>query len=280
MISESHSVPKNTSITWLISLPISIFADDILNRIQLWSTMICIDHSLSPSYLSLFFSIHNMIRMYPIIIVAIPRWLLIQIIYSLPVLVYHDLVVVIIGTSVVLSGGGASGCFGWVLGSWSWSTDFITLDVLLLLLVVLLLVLGVALTCVFSSASLFCFVVFSLLVCAILLEVWLLKRHTIIIKHNLFIRTAPRIILSILLISLTKPLLRRDLLRFHWHLASNFLLTGSISHLSIVMLIFNFLETFISYAWFRYLFWDLAFTIFYWFLGVVCSAVVGLGCRS
>ena len=74
--------------------------------------MICIDHSLSPSYLSLFFSIHNMIRMYPIIIVAIARWLLIQIIYSLPVLVYHDLVVVIIGTSVVLSGGGASGCFG------------------------------------------------------------------------------------------------------------------------------------------------------------------------
>jgi len=74
--------------------------------------MICIDHSLSPSYLSLFFSIHNMIRMYPIIIVAIPRWLLIQIIYSLPVLVYHDLVVVIIGTSVVLSGGGASGGFG------------------------------------------------------------------------------------------------------------------------------------------------------------------------
>ena len=58
-----------------------------------------------------------MIRMYPIIIVAIPRWLLIQIIYSLPVLVYHDLVVVIIGTSVVLSGGGASGCFGGVLGS-------------------------------------------------------------------------------------------------------------------------------------------------------------------
>lgn len=68
MISKSHSVPENTSITWLISLPISILSNYILYGVQLRSTMIGINDSLRSSYLSLLFSIHDMIRMDSIII--------------------------------------------------------------------------------------------------------------------------------------------------------------------------------------------------------------------
>ena len=242
--------------------------------------MVSIDDSLCSSYLSLFFSIHYMVGMNPItVVVVLVCWLLIQIIYSLAVLIYHDLVVVVISTSIILCGSCVSSCFVRFLSSRAWSWDFITLNVLLLLLMVLLCVLGIMIAWVFGSASLLRFVIFSLLICTILLCILLLKRHTIIIQHNLFIRTASCIILSILLIGLTKPFLCRYLLTLSCYLSTNFLLTGSISHLSIVMLIFNFLQTFISYAWFIRLFWDNTFPIFYWFLGVVRSSIVGLGCR-
>jgi len=70
MISKSHSVPKNASITWLISLPISILSNYILYRVQLRSTMIGINHSLRSSYLPLLFSIHDVIRMDSVIIIS------------------------------------------------------------------------------------------------------------------------------------------------------------------------------------------------------------------
>ena len=70
MISKSHSIPKNASITWLISLPISILSNYILYRVQLRSTMIGINHSLRSSYLPLLFSIHNVIRMNSVIIIS------------------------------------------------------------------------------------------------------------------------------------------------------------------------------------------------------------------
>ena len=58
-------------------------------------------------------------------------------------------------------------------------------------------------------------------------------------------------------------------------------MTWSITHFPIVMLNFNFLQTFISYAWFIGLFSNLIFTIFYWFLSVISPSIVWcIGCRS
>lgn len=61
MISESHSVPKQCSITRLCRLPISVFTYNILDCVKFTSTVIGINNDLCPSQLSLFIPVHNMI---------------------------------------------------------------------------------------------------------------------------------------------------------------------------------------------------------------------------
>jgi len=66
MITKCHTVPEDGPFTRLICLPIAIFADNILDSVQLSSTMICIEHNLLASDLCLLFSIHQMVWMYTI----------------------------------------------------------------------------------------------------------------------------------------------------------------------------------------------------------------------
>jgi hypothetical protein len=143
--------------------------------------MISIDNSLCSPYLSLFFTIHNMIWMNSIISTLVRN--LIEIIYALTILVYHYLIVpgrirVILICSRICS------CFRRILTSsrWTWTWNFITLNVLLLLLMILLLILLCIWALIFVCTSLFSFIVFSLLILIVLILVFMLiECHTIII---------------------------------------------------------------------------------------------------
>jgi hypothetical protein len=62
MIPQSHAIPQNSSISWLISFPISIFANNILNGIKFTATMIRINNNLLPPQSRLLISVHKMIN--------------------------------------------------------------------------------------------------------------------------------------------------------------------------------------------------------------------------
>ena len=160
--------------------------------------MVSVDNDLRSSYFSLFFSIHNMIRIYSIRTTSMIWiiWYLIQIVYSLAILIYHNLIVCIVLTTetclILWIYSSLFLAFGYV--TWAWSWNLVTLNILLLLLVARLLKLYVTLACVFDCASLFCFVVFTLLVLSCVLEVLLLKCNAVIIQNYLFVRTASWIV--------------------------------------------------------------------------------------
>ena len=198
MISKCHAIPQNASISRLIRLSISIFTYNVLNRIQFRPTMVSIYHNLTTSYLPLFFSVHEMVLMYSIWTVWIVC-LLIQIIYSLSVLINHHLIVVvgvlISKTGLVCRGVSGSSRF-LVFGRnvRTWTGNLVALNVLLLLLVTLLLVLAVTLTRVFGWTSLLSFIIFTLLVLGCVLLVLLLKCYAVIVQNYLFVRTASRVV--------------------------------------------------------------------------------------
>lgn len=61
VISQGHAVPQDGAVSRLICLFVSVFANDILNRVKFTSTMICIDNYISFSNFGLLLSIHQMI---------------------------------------------------------------------------------------------------------------------------------------------------------------------------------------------------------------------------
>jgi hypothetical protein len=61
VISQSHAIPQDRSISWLICLFVPILANDILNCVKLTSAMIGIDNYICFSYLCLLLSIHQMV---------------------------------------------------------------------------------------------------------------------------------------------------------------------------------------------------------------------------
>ena len=61
MVSERHAVPKNAAISRLIGVPVSIFANDILNRVQLSPAMIGVDDYLLSLEFALFISVHEVV---------------------------------------------------------------------------------------------------------------------------------------------------------------------------------------------------------------------------
>jgi len=63
VISQGHAVPQDGAVSRLICLFVSVFANDILNRVKFTSTMICIDNYISFSNFGLLLSIHQMIWM-------------------------------------------------------------------------------------------------------------------------------------------------------------------------------------------------------------------------
>ena len=63
VVSQSHSVPEDAPITWLGGFPISILADDVLNRIQLAPAVIGVNNNLGSPEFRLLFPVHDMILM-------------------------------------------------------------------------------------------------------------------------------------------------------------------------------------------------------------------------
>jgi len=146
--------------------------------------MVCVYNSLRSSNFSLFFSVHYMICMNSII--CLPLILitctLIYLTNPLPILINHDLVVVIRRSKILILILCPS-LFTILLIILTRAWYFITLNILLLLLMVLMLVLLSILTLVLFCSSFFSFVIFSLLILIVLsiLEVLLLKSNAVII---------------------------------------------------------------------------------------------------
>ena len=173
--------------------------------------MIRINYNLSPSNFSLFLSIHKMILMNLIIAwwkLIVTATNLVQIINALSKLIYHYLIIGIrisVATIVVVSLLCAWTLLYLVLLIWwgtsslrlSWTWNFITLNILLLLNLLLLILLG-RLTCILYLTSLFCFILITLLLICIRINLlrWCLKCNRIIVLDNLFL-TCSRIKLFI-----------------------------------------------------------------------------------
>ena len=77
MISKSHSIPENSTISWLICLSISILSYYILDSIKFTSAMASINYNLRSSQYGLLPSIHQMIRMNAILLFRCLKSLLI-----------------------------------------------------------------------------------------------------------------------------------------------------------------------------------------------------------
>ena len=61
MVSERHAVPQNAAIPRLIRFPVPIFANDILNGVQLSPAMIGVDDYLLSLEFALFVSVHKVV---------------------------------------------------------------------------------------------------------------------------------------------------------------------------------------------------------------------------
>lgn len=78
VVSESHSIPQQSAISWLSSLSISVLTYNVLDGVQLSSTVICVNKNLRPSQLSLLLSIHNVVLMDGILM---PDWCALRILH-------------------------------------------------------------------------------------------------------------------------------------------------------------------------------------------------------
>lgn len=271
MISQRHTIPQQRPITWLVCLSVPIFAYDVLYGIEFWSAVICIYDYLSSSHFALFISVHNMVLIYTAVVLdvlIVVATYLIQIINSLPKIIYHYL---IINCSIII-----------VILSWSrflfllWSfislglcrtRNFITLNVLLLLYL-LLLILLIRRARILSRSSFILnitLISFARLILILFnLITLILQSNTIIIQNNLFFRSSGIVILILIFWILTQSLLR------WWLLVSWFaylLLIHLVSYFSIVMFNFYFFQTFIwDSSFIGSLFWFSWFTTFVWIL--------------
>ena len=145
MISQRHTIPQQRPIAWLVCLSVPIFAYDVLYSIEFWSAVICIYDYLSSSHFALFISVHNMVLIYTAVVldvlIVVPTYL-IQIVNSLPKIIYHYLIINCSIIIVILSWSR----FLFLLGSFislglCRTRNFITLNVLLLLYLLLLILL-------------------------------------------------------------------------------------------------------------------------------------------
>lgn len=66
VVSQSHAVPEQTSITWLVCFSIPVLANDVLNGVKFTSAVIGVDHNLLPSKDLLLASVHQVVLMHAV----------------------------------------------------------------------------------------------------------------------------------------------------------------------------------------------------------------------
>ena len=64
MVSKSHSVPEQGSVTGLGCLPVSVLANYVLNCVKLRPAVVGVDDDLSSADLALLFSVHQRLLLY------------------------------------------------------------------------------------------------------------------------------------------------------------------------------------------------------------------------
>ena len=61
VVSESHAIPQECSIAWLVCFSVAVLANDVLDSVELTSAVICVHHYLRSPNPNLLFSINQLV---------------------------------------------------------------------------------------------------------------------------------------------------------------------------------------------------------------------------
>ena len=68
MIPQCHTVPEERSVAWLVGLPVAILSDDVLNRVQLSTAVVRVDHDLLTPQDLLLAPVHQVVLVHTILL--------------------------------------------------------------------------------------------------------------------------------------------------------------------------------------------------------------------
>ena len=61
VVSQRHPVPEHAAVTRLVCFPVAILTNHVLHRVQLATTVVCVDDDLLPPDHLLLATVHNVV---------------------------------------------------------------------------------------------------------------------------------------------------------------------------------------------------------------------------